>query len=99
MLKDIIHSSLFNQMAVLHHQHIMRYLPYKRQIMGYKQYGHFSFFINLLQQFDAWLKAEGMQVIATRVSTGDECQIIIEDGLIKEPEPPKFATPMKGWMK
>lgn len=54
---------------------------------------------NLLQQFDAWLKSEGMQVIATRVSTGDECQIIIEDGLIKEPEPPKFATPMKGWMK
>lgn len=32
-------------------------------------------------RFGAWLEAEGLQAIATRVSTGQECQIIIEDGL------------------
>ncbi len=29
-----------------------------------------------------WLKSEGLQAIATRVSTGDECSIIIEDGYV-----------------
>lgn len=33
-----------------------------------------------LKEFGEWLQAEGLQVIATRVSTGDECSIIIEDG-------------------
>lgn len=33
-----------------------------------------------LREFGAWLEAEGLQVIATRVSTGGECSIIIEDG-------------------
>lgn len=33
-----------------------------------------------LQEFGAWLETEGLQAIATRVSTGDECSIIIEDG-------------------
>ena len=33
-----------------------------------------------LSDFGAWLEAEGLQAIATRVSTGDECSIIIEDG-------------------
>lgn len=33
-----------------------------------------------LQQFGAWLEQEGLQAIATRVSTGDECSIIIDDG-------------------
>lgn len=33
-----------------------------------------------LNAFGAWLQAEGMQAIATRVSTGDECTILIEDG-------------------
>lgn len=35
---------------------------------------------NTLQDFGAWLEQEGLQAIATRVSTGDECSIIIEDG-------------------
>lgn len=39
--------------------------------------------LETLQEFGAWLKAEGLQVIATRVSTGDECSIIIEDGMVK----------------
>ena len=33
-----------------------------------------------LDQFGRWLEDEGLQAIATRVSTGDECEIIIEDG-------------------
>ena len=33
-----------------------------------------------MYEFGAWLEGEGLQVIATRVSSGDECQIIIEDG-------------------
>lgn len=33
-----------------------------------------------LQEFGFWLEQEGLQAIATRVSTGSECSIIIEDG-------------------
>lgn len=33
-----------------------------------------------LQEFGKWLESEELQVIATRVSTGDECSVIIEDG-------------------
>lgn len=33
-----------------------------------------------LQEFSQWLESEELQVIATRVGTGDECSIIIEDG-------------------
>lgn len=36
-----------------------------------------------LHKFGAWLEAEGLQAIATRVSTGGECSIIIEDGYVK----------------
>jgi len=35
-----------------------------------------------LAELATWLQSEGLQGIATRVSTGDECTIIIEDGLI-----------------
>jgi hypothetical protein len=48
-----------------------------------------------LKEFGAWLDKEGLQAIATRVSTGEECQIIIEDGYavkndtIKEEQAPK----------
>ncbi len=38
--------------------------------------------LDTLREFGAWLEAEGLQVIATRVSTGGECSIIIEDGLV-----------------
>lgn len=37
-----------------------------------------------LNEFGEWLDNEGLQAIATRVSTGDECSIIIEDGYVKE---------------
>ena len=47
-----------------------------------------------LQEFGAWLQAEGLQAIATRVSTGGECQIIIEDGRVAEyAEPAPTAQP------
>lgn len=36
--------------------------------------------LKTLKEFGEWLEAEGLQAIATRVSTGDECSIIIEDG-------------------
>lgn len=36
--------------------------------------------LHTLKEFGAWLEKEGLQVIATRVSTGDECSIVIEDG-------------------
>ncbi|MDR1272339.1 MAG: AAA family ATPase [Clostridiales Family XIII bacterium] len=36
-----------------------------------------------LDEFGEWLKSENLQAIATRVSVGDECQIIIEDGYVK----------------
>lgn len=36
--------------------------------------------IDTLQDFGKWLEDEGLQAIATRVSTGDECSIVIEDG-------------------
>lgn len=36
--------------------------------------------LDTLKEFSIWLQQEGLQVIATRVSTGDECSVIIEDG-------------------
>ena len=39
-----------------------------------------------LWDFGDWLNKQGLQVIATRVSTGDECSIIIEDGYGIVPE-------------
>ncbi|OPA76974.1 chromosome segregation protein SMC [Paenibacillus selenitireducens] len=38
--------------------------------------------LETLQEFGQWLEQEGLQAIATRVSTGEECSIIIEDGYV-----------------
>ncbi|MFM1538896.1 AAA family ATPase [Helcococcus bovis] len=38
--------------------------------------------LTTLKEFGEWLEDQDLQVIATRVSKGDECQIIIEDGKI-----------------
>lgn len=38
--------------------------------------------MDTLREFGKWLEAEGLQAIATRVSLGDECSIIIEDGYV-----------------
>ena len=47
--------------------------------------------LQTLNEFGGWLEQEGLQAIATRVSIGGECSIIIEDGYVKgeEPEPSK----------
>lgn len=42
--------------------------------------------IETMSEFGAWLEQEGLQAIATRVSTGPECEIIIEDGYVKGQE-------------
>lgn len=39
-----------------------------------------------LAEFGAWLEQEGLQAIATRVSTGGECSVIIEDGYSIKPD-------------
>ena len=45
-----------------------------------------------LNEFGQWLEQEGLQAIATRVSTGDECSIIIEDGYSNN-----IVTQQKAW--
>jgi hypothetical protein len=45
-----------------------------------------------LEEFGRWLEAEGLQAIATRVSTGSECQIIIEDGMVKGADLPVLSA-------
>lgn len=51
--------------------------------------------IETLTEFGSWLESEGLQAIATRVSTGDECSIIIEDGYVVGQERPE--EPKKEW--
>ena len=53
--------------------------------------------LDTLQEFGQWLEAEGLQAIATRVSTGDECSIIIEDGYVVGQEHPVSSTQMPKW--
>lgn len=50
-----------------------------------------------LEQFGRWLEQEGLQAIATRVSTGDECSIIIEDGYSIENEVHQKPVSQTGW--
>lgn len=42
--------------------------------------------LDTLNEFNEWLETQGLQVIATRVSTGDECIVIIEDGYAVDPK-------------
>lgn len=49
--------------------------------------------MDTLQGFGKWLQEEGLQVIATRVSKGEECSIIIEDGYGLPVEPATSVTP------
>ncbi|MCY9764222.1 chromosome segregation protein SMC, partial [Paenibacillus alvei] len=49
--------------------------------------------LDTLQEFGQWLEQEGLQAIATRVSTGDECSIIIEDGYVVGQEQPSIEQP------
>jgi len=49
--------------------------------------------LDTLREFGKWLEQEGLQAIATRVSTGDECSIIIEDGYVVGQEGVTFQQP------
>ena len=51
--------------------------------------------MDTLNEFGRWLEQEGLQAIATRVSTGDECSIIIEDGYVKEEKAKEPTTTWK----
>ena len=54
--------------------------------------------LHTLHDFGLWLEQEGLQVIATRVSTGEECSIIISDGFGEIKQAPETA-PAKSWKK
>lgn len=43
-----------------------------------------QFDLETLNEFGQWAESEQLQIIATRVSTGDECSIIITDGYSEE---------------
>ena len=47
--------------------------------------------LGTLREFGEWLEHEGLQVIATRVSTGEECSVIIEDGYAQGQEQAAFV--------
>ena len=54
--------------------------------------------IDTMNEFGKWLEEQNLQAIATRVSTGNECSIIIEDGYVKGQqivEEPKIEEPPK----
>lgn len=52
--------------------------------------------LDTLQEFGSWLETEGLQAIATRVSTEDECSIIIQDGYVVDQEQ-TVAPAQKKW--
>lgn len=51
--------------------------------------------VKTLKEFGAWLESEGLQAIATRVSRGEECQIIIEDGYNINDDTPTANEPLQ----
>lgn len=55
--------------------------------------------LEVLKEFGEWLEAEGLQAIATRVSTGEECSIIIEDGYVAGQEHPLMEDKKTEWKK
>ncbi len=42
--------------------------------------------LDTLNEFGEWLTEQGLQAIATRVSTGDECSVVISDGYVQSTE-------------
>lgn len=53
--------------------------------------------LNTMRTFGAWLEEQGLQAIATRVSTGSECTIIIEDGQVTHEALPEIPAASSGW--
>lgn len=52
-----------------------------------------QFDLETLNEFGQWAETEQLQIIATRVSTGDECSIIITDGYSEEVPQAAVETP------
>lgn len=53
--------------------------------------------LQTLREFGTWLEQEGLQAIATRVSTGEECSIIISDGYVEGQEHPVMEDKKIEW--
>lgn len=53
--------------------------------------------LQTLREFGTWLEQEGLQAIATRVSTGEECSIIISDGYVEGQEHPVMEDKKTEW--
>ena len=58
--------------------------------------------LKTMQEFGSWLQSENLQAIATRVSTGPECSVIITDGMVEGQGLPELPNPelpksMGGW--
>ena len=49
--------------------------------------------LKTMQEFGQWLKSQNLQAIATRVSRGSECTIIIEDGQVAGQSLPEIPAP------
>ncbi|MDF2649832.1 MAG: chromosome segregation protein [Paenibacillus sp.] len=49
--------------------------------------------LETLNEFGQWLEREGLQAIATRVSTGEECSILIQDGYVVGQEGVQLQQP------
>lgn len=63
-----------------------------------------QFDLRTLEEFGAWAESEDLQIIATRVSTGDECNILISDGYSYDKDGNRTAetlqdAPRKTWKK
>lgn len=48
--------------------------------------------MDTLAEFGGWLESEGLQAIATRVSTGEECSVIIDDGMVQNTDEPSVKS-------
>lgn len=44
--------------------------------------------LKTLAEFDKWLRTQDLQCIATRVSTGSECTLVVENGEVKQGDNP-----------
>lgn len=53
--------------------------------------------LQTMQTFGQWLETQNLQAIATRVSTGSECTIIIEDGHVAGEVLPEIPAANFGW--
>lgn len=53
--------------------------------------------LTTMREFGKWLQEQGLQAITTRVSTGDECSVIIEDGQVTRQPLPEIPAPTNNW--